>query len=156
MNNCYVEVTGKEKKSVVVQNAIAKIMKRYGKVTPQLLIDEASDIKHPLHNNFEWDDSEAARRYRIGQATQMILAQRFVVEIRERKESTDNGTHHVRRLLPVYENSTFKMRVDILNDKETRKILIDRKIKVLQSWCESVVDIEELSEIRENVVDLIK
>jgi len=151
----YLEVGGKEKKGVVIQSEIKKIMEKYGNVTPTLLVNEAQDKKHPLHKCFEWDDSEAARRYRLGQATQMILAQRFVVELKE-KEQDKEHVHYVRRLLPKYdEEHNFCDRAEALSNVDTRKILIDRKIGVLRSWCNSVVDIEELAVTRKKILAII-
>lgn len=51
-----------------------------GNVTAARVVEAASDVTHPLHDFFEWDDSEAARRFRMIQARSLI--QRVRVEYR--------------------------------------------------------------------------
>jgi len=36
----------------------------HGKVTAQMIVDEASSPKSPVHKFFEWNDTEAGRKYR--------------------------------------------------------------------------------------------
>ena len=151
----YKEVAKKEKKTSIIQKEINRLVTVHGKITPQVLVDEAKDKGNPLHNCFEWDNSEAARKYRLMQATNMILSQKFVVELKEKKNQSKGHTHYVRKLLPEYENREFKDRVEVLSEKETRKIFLERKINVLRSWCNSVVDVEELLPIREQILSLI-
>lgn len=43
-----------------------------GKLRPADVVKEARAKSSPLHSSFEWDDSEAAQRYRIWQARQLI------------------------------------------------------------------------------------
>jgi len=46
-------------------------MKR-GVLTAPIVLEEAEDPDHPLHDKFEWDDGEAARRWRLHQASQLL------------------------------------------------------------------------------------
>lgn len=48
-----------------------------GLLLPETVVREARPKTSPLHSRFEWDDGEAADRYRIWQARQLI---RVVVE----------------------------------------------------------------------------
>jgi hypothetical protein len=43
-------------------------------LTPEAVVDDARDPGSPLHASFEWDDSEAARKYRLDQARTVIRA----------------------------------------------------------------------------------
>ena len=47
-------------------------MARRGKLNPHDVVREAEDPAHPLHNQFEWDDSIAAAKFRLAQAEQLI------------------------------------------------------------------------------------
>ena len=44
----------------------------HGEINPQAIVDSAKNKKSILHGYFEWDDSEAARLYRIRQATRLL------------------------------------------------------------------------------------
>jgi hypothetical protein len=53
--------------------ALKQIYERDGKILrPQAVVDEARAEDSPLHGAFCWDDTEAARRYRIIQAEKLI------------------------------------------------------------------------------------
>lgn len=43
-----------------------------GELTPPAVVEAARDKKHILHRHFEWDDAEAANRYRLDQARGLI------------------------------------------------------------------------------------
>lgn len=43
-----------------------------GALTPAAIVYAAADEAHPLHNRFQWDDTVAAHKYRLGQARQLV------------------------------------------------------------------------------------
>lgn len=43
-----------------------------GRITPDVVLDAARDPASALHDQFEWDDSVAAHKHRLGQARQLI------------------------------------------------------------------------------------
>lgn len=51
-----------------------------GELTPELVVEQASDPQHELHDRFEWNDSEAARKFRLRQAAGIIRSVRITVE----------------------------------------------------------------------------
>ena len=60
--------------------ALKEIARRDGGLLrPASVVDAARDEKSPLHGAFEWDDSEAAQKYRLLQAQSLIRS--FKVEI---------------------------------------------------------------------------
>lgn len=64
-----------------------KIMEKHDWfLTPEILVEEASDEDHPLHNYFEWDDSVAAHQYRLQQAAFFIRTVKIKVEIKNNGE----------------------------------------------------------------------
>jgi len=63
----------------VAYDIIGQIKKEKGIITPELLVIEAEKRKSPLHNCFEWDDTKAAKKYRIVQAREILTL--IVVEI---------------------------------------------------------------------------
>lgn len=46
--------------------------KKGGKLTPKELVEAARYVNSPLHNEFEWDDTKAAQKYREWQARYII------------------------------------------------------------------------------------
>ena len=53
-----------EKKSKIVDNFLKGLLAEHGKVTVQMIVDEAAAPKSPIHKFFEWNDTEAGRKYR--------------------------------------------------------------------------------------------
>lgn len=54
------------------QEVLQGIYDEHGELTPDLVVEVATDPGHPLHSRFVWDDTEAARRYRLVQASGLI------------------------------------------------------------------------------------
>lgn len=146
----------KEKKTAIIEKEIAKLVKKNGTVTAQMLLEAATPTSSPLHDFFEWDDGVAALRYRIVQATNMIMATKFVVLIsgprNGRPPESFGSVPEVRALLPVFgRGQGFKMRNEVLNEQDSRAAFVDRKIQALRSWCKSVIDVKELDNIRATI-----
>jgi hypothetical protein len=51
---------------------LMKIRKKKGALTPAIVVDAARNKKSPLHDQFEWDDTVAAEKYRRDQAHRLI------------------------------------------------------------------------------------
>jgi hypothetical protein len=65
---------------VSTRDVLTDIYTQHGALTPELVVDAASAPTHPLHPRFEWDDTEAARQYRLVQAGRIIRSVRVEVE----------------------------------------------------------------------------
>lgn len=53
---------------------------RDGLIRPEVVVEEASSNKSPLHAHFTWDDSVAAYDYRLHQARNLIRTTKIVRE----------------------------------------------------------------------------
>lgn len=54
-----------------------------GAVNPAIVLDAARSPDSPLHEMFEWDDTEAAERWRLHQARTIIVNLRIVLDTAE-------------------------------------------------------------------------
>jgi hypothetical protein len=75
-----------------LRDHLQAIYDTHGKLTPAIVVAEASDPAHPLHGKFEWDDSVAGQRYREQQAGGLIRKVRIVV-----REATETEPEHTVR-----------------------------------------------------------
>lgn len=70
-------------------------------VTPEAVVDASRDPKSPTHNEFEWDDTIAAEKYRCEQARLLIGHIRIIredepePEYKERAFVSAPGANHV-------------------------------------------------------------
>lgn len=67
-----------------LRDALQTIYDSHGKLTPSLVVEEAREESHPLHNRFEWDNKVAGEAYRRQQAHELIRSVRVVY-----REATD-------------------------------------------------------------------
>ena len=70
------EVTGKVCKDLIDED---------GSVTPERLVEVSKPLDAPLHNEFEWDNTVAAQKYREEQARQ-IIKNVVIIEVSEETE----------------------------------------------------------------------
>ena len=57
---------------------LERIRSTQGKLTADNVLDAAKDVESPLHEAFEWDDTEAARQHRLAQARRLIVSVRVI------------------------------------------------------------------------------
>jgi hypothetical protein len=55
-----------------LRDVLMAIRAKRGALTAEIVVDEASDPTHPLHHRFTWDDSEAARKWRLHEAGNLL------------------------------------------------------------------------------------
>lgn len=65
--------------SARIEEALLDIYNKRGALTPALVVKEATKASHPLHNDFEWDNTIAGQKYREVQAGHMIRMVTVVV-----------------------------------------------------------------------------
>ena len=146
-----------DRKSAVIDRVIDGLMRQHGRVDQKMLVAEARDPSHPLHGYFEWDDTIAAEKYRENQALQMIMASKFVVMLNKQGQPTPKVAEAtaVRKLLPAFDTGGFDLRVNVLNEADARKELIERKKTQLRSWVRESIDIAELAPLRQAIEALL-
>lgn len=90
--------------------------KNGGIITPALVVDYAKDPKTDLHSHFTWDDTEAAQKWRLEEAAQLIrVCCHYLDENDDRKKvrtfvslGTDRGTGIYRTLVDVLQDEPMK------------------------------------------------
>lgn len=65
---------------MTIQQELQAIYDDTGLLTPTIVLDRARDPEHPLHRRFDWDDSEAAEKWRVHQAGQLIRSVKVNIE----------------------------------------------------------------------------
>ena len=67
-------------KQDLITARLAKIAEENGgNLTPDAVLEDARSKKSPLHDQFEWNDGEAAHRFRLDQARTLIRSVRVEV-----------------------------------------------------------------------------
>lgn len=91
-----------EAKVQVYGKALKRLHDKNEGLTPELVVEAAKSPKHPLHGYFEWNNSAAARKYRLTQARHLIKVLEIEVHIvgdrtpKTLKLQTTRAYHHVK------------------------------------------------------------
>jgi len=122
-----------------------------GLVTPEAVVTDARPKRSPLHDHFEWEDSEAAKKYRLDQARELLRS--IVVRIDDRRlpdksvrafvhvEVPDNGESR-RGYMGVRE---------ALSNKELRAQVLRCALGELKSWQERYRELREFGDVFEAI-----
>lgn len=102
-----------------VRAHLHEIYERHGRLTGALVLESATDPAHPLHTYFEWDDTEAAHRFRLDQAGALIRSVRVVYG--PARESV-RGFHSVARP----EGNTYMPVEEIATDPVASTVLLNQ------------------------------
>lgn len=149
----------RERKKTVIEAEIKRIYQQHGKIDAEILLNEATPQSSPIHDYFEWDDTEAAHRYRLQQATAMLIASKFVVMLKEREHDAPQNVVarpvEVRNLVNVFKGEGFVMRNRVLKEADLREALVAKKIQALRHWCNEACDIRELKRIRRAILKVL-
>lgn len=127
----------------VVGEEFEKIEKEYGKVTSDVILQKAEVEESPLHELFEWDDAVAGHKYRLSQATNIII--NLACEVEEQPKA--------KPVRAYYNVSTDEKKGKFINMKtafanpDTKDIILQRAKKELDAFVEKYENLTELSEV---------
>ena len=71
-------VTKITRKQKIAQHLKSLAKKNGDSLTPDLLVQDASNPKSPIHDEFEWDDAKCGHAYRLDQARKLIGEVRYL------------------------------------------------------------------------------
>ena len=114
------------------RDVVDELIAAYGKIDPEDLLNACQKKTHPLHDAFNWDDTEAARRYRIEQA-RMIIRCIVVIPHYETREANEP----VRAYVSTEKNDQDRGYTTIsiaMSDPDDRNYVLQRALNTLCAW----------------------
>lgn len=82
---------------VNVTTALEELAARHdGRLTPEVVLRAAKRAASPFHHLFEWDDTAAARLYRLDQARRLLREVKLSVEVEPERSIDVRGFVHVK------------------------------------------------------------
>jgi hypothetical protein len=73
----------------IIASSLRSVWEDRGRLVAEDLVEIAGEANHPLHDFFEWDNGEAAHRYRVWQAGQLIRSVKILVTAATNGDSED-------------------------------------------------------------------
>jgi hypothetical protein len=133
-----------EEVAAEVVDALEKLAIRCGgKLVPDDVVAEARNPRSPLHQHFEWDDSEAAEKWRKEQARSLIASVRVVFI------ENDKPVEPLRYFInvPVPQQEYYMNAQAAFSDIGTRSIILVRAIADLHALQRRYGELEELASV---------
>lgn len=122
-------------------------MRDGGLLRPAAVVDAARDEKSPLHGAFEWDDTEAAQKYRLLQAQSLIRS--FKVEIER-----GGKTHTVPVFIGVSTdrtgdkaNNPYRMLEQVVEKPDLMAVAVRDAIDQLEALRKRYAHLQELADV---------
>lgn len=139
----------KPTKNDAILAELEAIEARHGIVTPQAVVEFARDKNTALHNRFEWDDSEAAAKYRLEQARQILrVTVKYVGDVEKRPITAYCSLSSDR-----YSGGGYRSTIRVLDDAERRAELLEQAKHEARQWAERYKELSELARIRMAIVE---
>lgn len=134
----------KNKKVVAELKRLARI--HGGLLKPEVVVAQARSPVSHLHKYFTWDDTEAAKYWRLEEARHLI---RVVVEKYEGKEM-----HTFVSLSPDRPKNGYRLTVDVIRDPKMRNLMLQDALRELESFQRKWSDLQELSKLFKTIKGL--
>ena len=111
-----------------------------GLIRAETVVEVAQDEDSPLHSYFCWDDTEAAHKYRLWQARDLIRVEVTVLE------KTNKSIRAYVSLLDDRKNGDgYRSIVDVLNDPDQRSALLRQALRSFEYFEERYQVLKELT-----------
>lgn len=137
----------------VVGKEFEKIEKQYGKLTNDLVLQNAEDEDSPIHELFEWDDAVAGHKYRLTQATQLIINLAFEPD-EQTKPKPVRAYYNVSE--PDKKKGSFVNMKSAFSNPDSRDIILKRALRELESFKEKYQSITELAGVFSKIDELLE
>ena len=115
-----------------------------GMLRPGDVVEAARPKNSPLHSRFEWDDSEAANKYRIWQARQLIAV---TVEYIGTDKDGKTSRIFVSLTPDRKEDGGYRSIESVMSSKSSREQLLADALEDMERFQKKYSDLRELAEV---------
>lgn len=138
-------------RSEKIRAALAAIAESNGGyLNPSHVVEAARDHDHVLHSEFDWNDEDAADKYRLAQAGALIRRVKFTV-IRNESESKEVRIVTTRafqsRGSARGNNGGYESVEAIMSDSNKREELLNQVLRELNSYRKRYAELAALSDV---------
>lgn len=134
------------KKSEKIKNELLEIHQKHGILRPEDVVDYAKNPGTALHSQFEWDDTEAARQYRLEQARRVIRVSVTLIEVDQPETRV-----YVSLASDRVAGGGYRPTQTVLSDKEMRSEMLAMARSELKRVREKYKHLTELAKVFEAI-----
>jgi hypothetical protein len=135
----------KNRISKKASEAVTSIAESKGFVTAEMVVDAARDERSPLHGLFVWDDTEAARLYRLGRARWVI--QNVTVTIESRGKMIETRSLVSLSTDRCAGGGVFRPTVVVMRKEDTRRLMLEDARSEMQAFIDKYSRLRELARV---------
>lgn len=128
-----------------VRSELERIYRDSGTLTADQVVAEAADPESVLHDHFEWDDTTAARQWRLDQARQLI--RKVTITITRADDTAPIQARAFVNVDPGDTARTYMPIVDAMQNPVTREILLRRAMQEARLWKDRYGHLSEVATI---------
>jgi hypothetical protein len=115
-----------------------------GLLTPAAVVERAENPKSALHGAFEWDDTEAARKYRLEQARQLI---RVTVEVIRTPTEETKVTAFFALRGDRYEEGGYRHMPTLVKTQAGREAILATALWELEAFRDKYAQLTEIAHV---------
>lgn len=131
------------KTNLIKQELEALAEANNGLLKPETVVDFARNPETALHSRFEWDDTEAAKRYRIWQARQII---KVTVDVLPNENETVYQVF-VSLKDDRRNGGGYRPLVEVMSDDQMRRQLLAQAHNDFKLWQKKYQQLKELAPV---------
>lgn len=124
---------------------LESLERKYSKITPKLIVDDSRSEEALLHKCFEWNNEQAAEKYRENQAGFML---RNLVSVNVSQTGEFEGTE-IRAFVNVATNNStgFVSVLTAMNNNDMRDQILQEALSELLALKKKYSQLKELAEV---------
>lgn len=135
--------------TMTIREELERIRKKHGGILhPEDVVKAAEPKTSPLHDRFDWDDSVAAKKWRINQARHLI---QVFVTVTKTSEKEISSRMFVSLNVDRKDQGGYRVLSEVLNDDRLRSFLLIDALTELESFKQKYKNLVELSKVFEEI-----
>lgn len=128
-----------------VAGKMCEELEKDGGLTPERLLEANKEESAPLHNEFEWEDTIAAHKYRIEQARHIIQC---LITI---PEGQSEEAKPVRAFVVTGQIAKYEHINAVLKNEDKYELMLEQALRELKSFQQKYSTLKELTPLFETI-----
>ncbi len=136
----------------IVGKHFEKVEKKYGELNSKNVLESARPTKSPIHSLFEWNDTQAAEKYRLEQASKLIVNLSVEVQTEDKKPLICRAFVNVSEK----KSGSFINIESAFKSEETKDIVYKRALQELQAFEQKYKNLELFADLFSEIDSLVE
>lgn len=127
-----------------------------GRLTPNDVVDFAKDPSSPMHSWFTWDDSEAARLFRLSEAGSLIRSIEIIYKETPKTERRAFELSIRKKVGDPESKTVYSTAEEAAADPDNHARLIAEAVRTLMAWRKRFAALQELHHLMSKIDEAVE